>query len=156
MLLGGFHIRFVVKGYRKQRLHIVIMVFGVIKIQHADTVHLLYAVCQLLRLIKGNIADQNPGGSVSDKLLVHQIQSPSCFRCIRKICCQIIVDLYLIHGQHAEHAQHNKYQVKTFPLVYNQRSQLYHKGIFLFPLFRTLCHNIPHSCVFPKFRRFLF
>ena len=76
----------------------MIMIFRVIKIQHTDTIHFFHLIRQLLCLIKSHIADQDPGGTISRKFRIHQIQSPSGLCRIRQICGQVIIHFDLIHG----------------------------------------------------------
>ncbi len=76
----------------------MVMILGVIEIQHADTVHLLHLICQFLCLVKRHVTDQDPGGAIRGKFRIHQIQSPPGLCGIRQICSQVIIDLNPVHG----------------------------------------------------------
>ena len=121
----------------------MVIVFGVVEVHHADTFHLLQPVSQFFRLLISHIADHDTGSAVCEKLFLHQVQSLPGLRGIRQIGCQVIVDLYPVHGGNAEENQHDKNQIKSFPLIHDQGGQLHHKRfVFLF-LFHRTSHILP-------------
>ena len=76
----------------------MVMILGVIEIQHADTIHFFHLICQFLCLIKRHVTDQDPGGAIRGKFRIHQIQSPSGLCCVRQISGQIVINLDSVHG----------------------------------------------------------
>ena len=146
ILQGALILRRPVEGDLQQRLTVMVILRRVLKIQHADPVHLPNLLRKPLRLLKCHVAHHDPGSAVCDELLLHQVKPLPGLRGVRQIRGQIVVDLYLIHGKHAVENQQNKNQIESFPLIHNQGGQLHHERILLFLLFHL------NSLTFPVVR----
>ena len=123
----------------------MIMLQGIIKIQHTDAVHSLQTLCQLPGFLQSHITYHDSGRPISNKLLFHQIQPLSGLRSIRQIRGQIIIHLHPVHGKNTEQNQHNKYQIKPFSFIHDQRWQPDHKGILFFTV---LLFHFPSNLTF--------
>ena len=69
------------------------MLRRVIKSNHSDRIHFPDLICQLLRRIVFDIRYHHFGGSICNKLLLHQIQSDTRLRRIGQISRQLIFHL---------------------------------------------------------------
>ena len=128
---------FAVEHNLKQCRRRIVVVLIVLQRDGLDAVHGTEHFSQFLGLRICNVRHHHARVAVGEKFAVHDLQTLPCFRVVRQIIRQVLVDIHAVGGKDRKNAQrHEQHHKQVAPVHDECRNALHERFFHIQPLLR--------------------